>query len=311
MSKLQRSGRGHATSVVRPLRAERFPSSEINCLVVALWCSPRGSVYLARDLKALIVRHGAEPVDGDTYTRLAEVVTWTAQDTELRTVLIDYREAPTRCECTLCGHRASRTQPVTAAIALPHARGLSAGMHAFGSFKAAIQWVGPRKAEPLSVPCPLGFERKYDRLKAAGGRLVIGTYIGAIMELPRYRAVYLHWSGDDGSAETMEEMIRTVRDTAKVRGATHLIVDRRHRVPSASQLSRRISQRAADYAGFLERITFVGASPADREIIERFDAKMSVRFPHIKVEYVSTVADALRGLEHRRMEGRSRARLVA
>lgn len=216
-----------AYSPSRNARPDVSATQTINAALMALWASKNAGVYTARAMKSLVVRHGAQPLSAEEFGHLTRAVTQASGETGIRTVLYDFRAAPTRCGCALCVLHNVKAPGVIAAVQDPAATTLVAGLRSFRAFESALEVVRPKQLIPTCVPCPLGIERVLSEVQERGGALVFGNYTGAVFSLPKQGAVYLHLSGDAHDEAAMRGLLVAAAATVRRLKATHLLIDYR------------------------------------------------------------------------------------
>lgn len=287
----------HSRDLPRRTVRETTPANDgcddaAGAILHALWVGEHAAVYLARAIKAIVVHHGAAPSSNTEFNRITDVVIQTCLDLEIRTVLIDFRIAPSRCDCRLCESQGFPEFAVIAAAQELDAYELSRGLRRFSTFESAIRFVRPKSIEPNSAPCPWGFERIISAIQEQGGIFVLGNYAAAVFELPRNKAVYVHWSGDLSDKGAVYRVLSTVDTTISRTGATHLILDHRNRVDLPAELSKNL--RAPSLSPALRRVTHaisIGEWPRNQGSLEdKFHPAVGSRW---RISSVHTLKEAL------------------
>ena len=271
-------------------KPESIADANVHGAMVALWVGEQAAVYLARAMKTIVVRHGVKPLSDADFREVTYVTTQTCGDTGIRTVLYDLRAASSRCDCKLCTLHDARAPGVLAAAQDTDSRVLTRAIRNFRSFKSAIDFVRPKSLVPTSVPCPWGFERILAEVQERGGKLAFSNYAGAVFELPKQHAVYLHWSGDSSEAANTRAVMDALDEHIAKLNASVVLVDHRHRVDADAALAGEVLGR--DHLTVLKSVAHVvsiGDWPRGLDLSECLEAKDI----SLKVTHAATLKSAL------------------
>jgi hypothetical protein len=208
--------------------------------LIALWVGEHAAVYLARAMKTIVVRHGLKPMSDEDFHEVTYVTTHTCADIGIRTVLYDLRAASSRCDCKLCHLHDVREPGVLAAAQDTESCTLTQAIRNFRSFKSAIDFVRPKSIVPMSAPCPWGFGRMLAEIQESAGTLVFSNYAGAVFDLPKQRAVYVHWSGDSSDAAASRALVGVLAQRIVKLNAARILIDHRHGVNADAALAENI-----------------------------------------------------------------------
>lgn len=244
--------------------------NDVSAVLHALWVGESTAVYLAGEVNAVAVRHGAAPLSDAEFQDVVDMVTQTCVDTGIRTVLLDFRGAPGGCACALCESQGSPERVVIAAAQDPSADTLTKGLRAFHTFKDALNFVRPKKIASSSVPCPWGFERILATVQEQSGKLVFGNFAGTVFELPQHNAVLLHWSGDLSDESAILRALNATGNAIKRMSATRLVLDHRDRVDLPVGIGKHLIVRslAPELSSSITHAISIGAWPRNRGSVE-------------------------------------------